>query len=392
MAMNSRLPFAGLRIVELGTVVAGPFAGSLFADLGAEIIKIEPPGQPDIGRNMGHTKNGVSPWWGVGSRDKKCITLNLKAPEGKALFKSLIQKSDALIDNYRPGMLDKMELGWPVLHEVNPKLIQLTISGFGGTGPKAMEPGFGKIAEGLSGILSLTGQANESPLFVGYSLADTTTGLFGTFAAAVALYNRDVRGGEGVRIDLGLYEGLLRMLDCQFALQARTGKASLRQGTNDPYGWGQDPKGKPRFQCVKCAGGDWLMLRIPTPDVERRIIGAAPGKGEPSVSLEAWAEEQEPEAVRRAVMLAGGDVVPVIDGMSAAGNAYFRARGDVLPAHHDAIGDFSVPGPIYPRQDGNDPRNAFRVEELGQHNDEVYGQILGVSREEFDRLKSQGIV
>ncbi|RYG08519.1 MAG: CoA transferase, partial [Burkholderiales bacterium] len=229
--MELPLPLAGVRVIELGTVIAGPFAGSLLADLGAEVIKVEPPGKGDVQRAGGHQKNGVGLWWGVASRDKKCITLDLKHPDGKKLFEALLRTADVLVENYRPGVLDRLGFGWNDVHAMNPRLVMLSISGYGRTGPAAARPGFGKIAEALSGIVSLTGSPDDRPLFVGYSLADTSTGMFGVLGVVLALYHRDAQGGDGSHVDAALYEGLLRMLDCQFAVAAHSGRAAERAGT-----------------------------------------------------------------------------------------------------------------------------------------------------------------
>ena len=238
-AANNLLPLAGITVIELGMVLAGPFAGSLLADLGATVIKIEPPVTGDGARQMGPRKNGVALWWGVAARGKKCITLNLKDPTACALFERLVASVDVVVENYRHGVLDRLGLNWKRLHTINPRLVMLSITGFGQTGPSAERPGFGKIAEGMSGLVSLTGSPEQNPLFVGYSLADTTAGLFGVFAINLALYRRDVQDAGGAHIDLALYEPMLRMMEAQFAMHRVTGRAPTRSGSNDPYGWGR---------------------------------------------------------------------------------------------------------------------------------------------------------
>lgn len=243
-------PLGHLKVLELGTVIAGPFAGSLLAEHGAEVIKIENPDNPDALRTMGAKVNGVPLWWGVGGRAKRMITLNLKSDDGRRRFEDLVCDADVLVENYRPGVLDRLGLGWDRLSQLNPRLIQLSITGFGQTGPYAPRPGFGKIAEGMCGMVPLTGAPDATPVHVGFSLADTAAGLFGFFGLAVALWMRETGDGRGTRVDAALFEPLVRMLDCQFALHEKLGGGPERQGSNDPYGWGSATK-TPMRRCTR---------------------------------------------------------------------------------------------------------------------------------------------
>jgi crotonobetainyl-CoA:carnitine CoA-transferase CaiB-like acyl-CoA transferase len=334
-------PTKRFRVLELGSVIAGPLAGSLLAELGGDVIKIEPPGAGDPLRQMGPKKNGVPLWFGVSARAKRCVSLNLKHPEGKALFRKLLSEADVLVENNRPGVLDRLGFGWADMQAINPRLVQLSISGYGQTGPESAKPGFGKIAEGMSGIVSLTGERAKSPLFVGFSLADASAGLFGVFAVMLALYRRDVLGAGGTRIDLALYEPLLRMLDCQLALH-QPGAPTLRNGTNDPYGFGTPGTHRPRFTCVQKSG--------------------------------AWHFTD------------GENDIAVFDGASLAANAYFTVRGDVLRAAVPEIGEIIVPGPIAPSD-----APGFRAAAVGADNAEVFA-ALGISSTELERLRTQGAI
>ncbi len=390
--MNASLPLSGVRVIELGTVIAGPFAGALLADLGAEVIKIEPPGKGDMQRGAGHIKNGLGLWWGVASRDKKCITLDLKHPEGKTILRQLARKADVLIENYRPGTLERLGFGWEALHGLNPRLVMLSISGYGASGPSASRPGFGKIAEGYSGLVTLTGNAHERPLFIGFSLADTTTGLFGALGVLLALFHRDAQGGAGSLVDMALYEGLFRMLDCQLAVQANTGQAVARQGTNDGYGWGLRSATRPMFQGVKSCTGEWFLLRISDPARALRLVADSGASGNLRDLLEAYAATREPEVLRGAMIGAGIDIVPVLDGATMAASEYMKARGDVLPASHPKAGDFAVPGYIYPKASQGDARRNFHDAGLGEHTDEVLKNDLGYALAEIGRLRAQGVV
>ncbi len=395
-APNSRLPLAGITVLELGMVLAGPFAGSLLADLGATVIKIEPPGTGDAARQMGPRKNGVALWWGVATRGKKCVTLNLKDPMARALFERLVLTADVVVENYRPGVLDRLGLGWQRLHAVNPRLVMLSITGFGQTGPGAGRPGFGKIAEGMSGIVELTGSPEQNPLFVGYSLADTTAGLFGVFAINLALYRRDVQGAGGAHIDLALYEPLLRMMEAQFAMHRATGRAPNRSGSNDPYGWGRATARDPAFAFVQASDGEWIEVVVPDGALNdiRRLTGFDGAKGVDALrsTLADWAQARASGDVARALQEAGAKVAPVLDGLTIAKLGYFRERGDVLAAFDPDVGHFHVTG-FFPRHYRRpDGAKVFDGPPLGAHNREIFIERLHMSEDELDNLARRGAV
>jgi crotonobetainyl-CoA:carnitine CoA-transferase CaiB-like acyl-CoA transferase len=390
------LPLAGITVLELGMVLAGPFAGSLLADLGATVIKIEPPGTGDAARQMGPRKDGVALWWGVASRGKKCITLNLKDGAACDLFERLVATADVLVENFRPGVLDRLGLGWERLSAINPRLVMLSITGFGQTGPGAERPGFGKIAEGMSGLVWLTGDPDQNPLFVGYSLADTTAGLFGVYSVNLALYRRDVQGCGGAHIDLALYEPMLRMMEPQFAMRRALGRAPVRTGSNDPHGWGRTEPRDVSFHFVQASGGEWLELEIPEgakPDVGRRLeINGAAGTDSLPTALAEWARSRSPHDVRQLLQAAGAKVVPVLDGRTIAELDYCRMRGDVLPAFDPAVGHFHVTGFFprhYRRPEGT---RTFDGPGLGAHNREILVERLGLTEGALDELKRRGAV
>jgi crotonobetainyl-CoA:carnitine CoA-transferase CaiB-like acyl-CoA transferase len=229
-------------------------------------------------------------------------------------------------------------------------------------------PGFGKIAEGLSGIVTLTGEAGQAPLFVGFSLADASAGLFGIYAVAAALYRRDVMGGGGARIDLALFEPLMRMLDCQMAVHDMTGKPPERSGSNDPYGFGLADPDRPALAAAMSASGDWYLF-IPSA-VELRLDGL------PNAELEA------------ALRQAGVEFAPVFDGMTIARSPYFQARGEVVTMEHPLLGRISAAG----RLSGPSERAPFRAPGLGEDNVAVFTRDLGLDQAEIDRLTAEGAI
>lgn len=375
-------PLKGVTVIELGTVISGPFTGSLLADLGAEVIKIEAPGRGDVQRFLGLKKDGVHPWWGVAARNKRLMTLDLKHLEGKAIFERLIRKADVLVENYRPGALKKLGFDWSRVHEINPGLVMVSISGYGGTGPLAGRPGFGKVAEGFSGAVALTGSPDEQPLFVGFSLADTCSGMFAAFGISLALYHRDIQNGKGSWIDLALYEPLFRMAECQLALE-RSGAMPLRRSSNDPYGWGIEQPDRPVFKCVKASDGQWLLLSLPSPKGNATIARPA------GQSLEEWAEKLTSTELREAVLSAGGEIVPVMDGKSLADHEYLKACGDVVNLATAELGTFSAPGFIATPGDKSVP---FCNASVGEHTEYVLSRHLGASVDEIARLRREGVV
>ncbi len=347
--MTVRRPLEGLRVVEVGLALAGPFAGSLLAELGAHVIKIEKPGGGDPMRLMGPTVNDVTVWWSVAARGKHCADLDLKLEDDREVFRKVIAQADVLVENYRPGVLERLGLGWPALHALNPRLIQLSVSGFGQTGPQSHRPGFGKIAEAMSGIVALTGNAGETPTHIGFSLADTSAGLMGTLGVALALYQRDLNGGSGTRIDVALYEPLFRIAECQLALCERLGRPPMREGSNDPYGWGVSGMAN-ALVAMRCADGEWLMAL-------RATVPGMPESANPHTSSAADVAHPDPVGdlaarvgalpIGPAIALLntlGVEAVHVHDGATLASTRYFVERGDVVRTHHPNLGDIAVPG------------------------------------------------
>ena len=201
----------GIKIIELGQLIAGPFAAKTLADFGARVIKIEPPGKGDPLRQWRMMREGTSVWWDAQSRNKESVCADLRSPEGQALVRELALSADVLIENFRPGTLEGWGLGWEELHALNPRLVMLRISGFGQTGPRSREPGFASVAEAFSGLRHLNGEPGRAPVRAGVSLGDTVAGLHGALGVMMALYQRDARDGEGQMIDLALYEAMFNL-------------------------------------------------------------------------------------------------------------------------------------------------------------------------------------
>src|SRR3954468_8500592 len=207
----SGLPLANLRIIELANVVAGPSVGKHLSDFGAEVIKIERPGDGDTARAMGEFIGSRSAWWLSIGRNKRSVTLDLKKPRGREVLLRLVDSADALVESFRPGVLERLDLAPETLQAVNPRLIVVRLSAFGQTGPYSHRPGFGTLAEAFSGLTDISGYPGQSPLLASFALADEVAGLFATWSLMVALYHRDVGAGEGQTIDVSLFESVFNI-------------------------------------------------------------------------------------------------------------------------------------------------------------------------------------
>ena len=206
-------PLAGLKVIELGTLIAGPFAARICAEFGAEVIKIESPSGGDPLRKWRKLYQGSSLWWFVQARNKQSLTLNLKHPDAIVILKQLLSEADILIENFRPGVLEKLGLGWEVLHALNPKLVMVRLSGFGQSGPMQGQPGFGAVGESMGGLRYITGFEDRPPVRTGISIGDSIAALWGVIGALMALRHREVNGGAGQVVDVALYEAVFAMME-----------------------------------------------------------------------------------------------------------------------------------------------------------------------------------
>lgn len=226
----SKAPLEGLKVLDLSSLYAGPLIATTLGDFGAEVIKVEHP-RGDDARRWGLSKDGVPLWWKVISRNKRLIALDLHLPEDQAKARALCRWADVVVENFRPGRLEGWGLGWEQLHALNPRLVMVRVTGFGQTGPRAQQPGFGTLAEAYSGFAFITGQPDGPPTLPPFGLADGVAALAGTYAVMMALYWRDAKGGgEGQYIDLSLYEPLFNILGPQAIEYTQTGTVQQRQG------------------------------------------------------------------------------------------------------------------------------------------------------------------
>src|SRR5260370_29109790 len=259
-------PLAGIKILELGQAIAGPFAAAFLAWFGADVIKVEPPGSGDPLRNWRVVHQGTSLWWYSMARNKKCITLNLRAAKGQRIARELAKRVDAVLENFRPGTLEKWGLGYEQLRKENPGIILARISGYGQPGPNAQKPGFAAVAEAFGGLRYVTGEPDRPPVRPNLSLGDSVAGLHAALGIMMALYHRDAKGGSGQMIDVALYESVLNLMEGTISEFDLAGIKREREGMrlNGIVPSGTDP----------CADGTYIVIGANGDSIFRRFMSA----------------------------------------------------------------------------------------------------------------------
>jgi crotonobetainyl-CoA:carnitine CoA-transferase CaiB-like acyl-CoA transferase len=397
-------PLAGVRLVELGQLLAGPFTGRLLGDLGAEIIKVEPPGQPDPIRQWGKARyRGRSLWWPVQSRNKKCITLNLRTERGQELLLELVRRSDVLTENFRPGTLERWNLGWDRLSEANPKLILARISGYGQTGPYAERAGFASVAEAMGGIRYISGFPGEPPPRIHLSLGDSLAGLFAAQGILAALYKRDALGfGRGQVIDVSLLESCFALLESMVPEYDRLKTVREPQGTN--------LKGIAPSNIFRSKDDKWIVIAANADKVFGRLSQAigrpelatdprfsthlARGENQDEIEgiIAEWARAHTADEIDRTLNDAGVICGPVYTIADIFADEHFWARGMLLRHEDPEFGEYIGPGitPKFSETPGEVRWSATWDE--GSHNREVYCGLLGLSDAEIAALGEEGVL
>ena len=396
-------PLAGVRVVELGMLLAGPFAGRLLGDMGAEIIKIEPPGQPDPLREWGKARyEGRSLWWPVQSRNKKCCTLDLRIERGQELLLELAKHADVLIENFRPGTLERWNIGPDALLEANPRLVVARVSGYGQTGPYAARAGFASAAEAMGGIRHINGFPGEAPPRLHISLGDSLAGMFAVQGILAALYRRDALGGAGQVVDVSLLESCFSLLESTVPEYDRLGIVRGPGGTGlqgvAPSNIFESADGK---RIVIAANADNVFRRL-CAVIDRPELADDPrfathfARGEHQEEIEAivaeWAAARPAEEIDRVLNEAGVICGPINTIADIFEDPQFKAR-DMLLKHVDPeFGEYIGPG-IVPKFSGTPCEVRWSATwDEGSHNRDVYGGLLGLSDAELDGLKEEGVL
>ena len=394
----------GLKVLELGTLIAGPFAARLLAEFGADVVKIEATDGGDPIRSWRYLHEGTSLWWSVQARNKKSVTLNLKDPRGQAIARNLALDADIVIENYRPGVLEKWGLGFEQLRAENPATILVRLSGYGQTGPMRDKPGFGAIGESMGGIRYVSGFPDRPPVRIGISIGDSIAALHGVIGALMALHHRDATGGRGRGVgqvvDVALYEAVFNLMESTVPEYDRFGVVRSRTGGALP---GIVPSNT--YTCrdgeaiVIAGNGDAifkrLMIAIGRDDLANdpqlaRNDGRVPRTQEIDEAIQSWCAGRD---IATALGVLGAADVPVSKIYSVADmfdDAHFAARG-MIERMQLADGTSIAMPAITPKLSATPGQTNWLGPQLGEHTDAVLG-ALGMSPDEIVRLRQDGVI
>ncbi len=402
MAEGGARPLEGVRVVEMGSLLAGPFCGQLLADFGAEVIKVEPPGKGDPMRVWGrHRKDGRTLWWPIIARNKKSVTLNLREEEGQELARRLVAEADVLVENFRPGTLERWGLGYESLEETNPGLVMVRVSGFGQTGPYRDQAGFGAVGEAMGGIRHVTGFPDRPPPRTGISLGDSLAATFGALGALTALYHREAHGGRGQVVDIGIYEAVLALMESTIPEYALTGHVRGRTGTVLPFVAPSNIYPTQDEDYVLIAGNaDTVFGRLAKavghPEwAEDERFATHHARGENMEELDgmisAWTRERSVEEVIEVLAEAGVPTGKVFTAEDMLEDPHYAARENVVTVEDPEIGAFPMQN-VVPRLSETPGAVRWTGPALGQHNEEVYGGLLKLDQDERDGFRERGII
>ncbi len=394
-------PLEGIRVLELGSLIAGPFASRLLAEFGAEVVKVEQPKNGDPIRNWRMVHKGTSLWWYVQSRNKKCITLDLKSAEGQSIIKKMVKEMDIIIENFRPGTLEKWGLGYEELKAINPKLVMVRISGYGQDGPYKDKPGFGSIGEAMGGIRYLTGYPELPPTRSGISLGDSVSSLYAVIGALMALRHREVNGGQGQVIDVALYESVFSLMESMVPEYDMFKHIRERTGSTLP---GIAPSNiylcKDGKYVVIGANGDsiykrltFVMNRNDLYEDERFKSNAGRAKHMEYLDNEIgkWTKQYELKEVLGFLEGAGIPSGPIYNIEDMMKDKQFLDRKMFEDVEVEGIGKFKVPG-IVPKLTETPGSIEWAGPKLGEHSEEVIKKLAGLSDEQYKKLVELGII
>lgn len=403
METAGKLPLSHLRVLEIGSLLAGPMTGRILGDFGADVIKVEAPGAPDPLRHWGvdYTEEGDGLWWPVGGRNKRAVTLDLRAPDGQQIFKNLVKQADVVVENFRPGTLERWGLGYDELRELNKRLILVRTSGFGQDGPYASRAGFGSIAEAMGGIRYVTGYPDRPPTRVGVSLGDSLAALHATIGCLVAIAEREV-SGEGQVVDTAIYEAVFALMESLVPDYVVAGHVRERSGTTLP--------GIAPSNTYSTADGSYVVMGANSDTVFRRLTDAigrpeladderfsthvARGKNAVALdeAIEAWTSTKTADQCLDAFEAHGVPAGRIYSAKDIVNDPQYRAREMISDVEHPVLGKYPMPG-IVPKL-ARTPGEVRWVGAMkpGEHNEEVYGELLGLSAEELADLAERGVI
>lgn len=394
------LPLSGLRVIELGQLIAGPFASKILAEFGADVIKIEPPKTGDPLRTWRLLHEGTSVWWAAHARNKRSVTLDLRQPEGQEVIRKLAADADILIENFRPGAMEKWGLGFKDLHAINPKLIMLRVSGYGQSGPYRDRPGFGVIGEAMGGLRYLSGEPGRPPVRVGVSIGDTLSGLHGVIGVMMALRHREQQGGVGQEVDVALYESVFNMMESLLPEYSKFGVIRQPSGASMP--------GIVPTNAYLCKDGRYALIAGNGDSIYKRLmeaIGRTDLASDPNLAnnvgraanaemidaaISAYTEQHSLDDVLEKMNQAGVPAGKSYDAADIAHDPHYQARDMIIDATLPDGSTVQVPG-IVPKLSQTPGQITRPAPELGQHTAEVLTG-LGIDAAQQAQWKERGII
>lgn len=398
MTVENTGPLKGLRVVEMGQLIAGPFCGQLLGDMGADVIKIEPPGKGDPMRDWG--RGDYPLWWEVVARNKRTVSANLRVPEGQALVRRLIETADILIENFRPGTLEGWGLDPLELQKANPGLIVVRVSGYGQTGPYADRAGFGGIGEAMGGWRHIVGDPDRAPSRMGISIGDALAATYGCLGALAALRHRD-KTGEGQVVDSSLYEAVLQVMESLIPDYQVMGYIRERSGSVLP--------GIAPSNVYHCLDGDYLIAAnqdtvfgrlckaMDQPELAQHpdyLNHVQRGRNQKALDalIEAWTKTLTVEAVEARMIAAGVPAGKIYRAPEMLADPHFEARESIVTLEHPRWGSLPMQNvmPKLSRTPG--AVRSIASQKVGQHNEEVWSTELGLSAKDLDALLKRGVI
>jgi len=394
---TNRGPLADIRVLELGQLIAGPFCGQLLGDMGAEVIKLEPPGVGDAMRDWGR---GLPVWWSVIARNKKSATLNLREKRGQQLLRELVKKADVLIENFRPGTMEKWGLSYDALSAINPGLIMVRVSGFGQTGPYAERAGYGSVGEAMGGIRYIAGDPDRPPVRTGLSIGDSLAATFACMGALAALHHR-ANSGVGQVVDSAIYEAVLAMMESTVPEYSEGGFVRERSGAILP-------KTAPS-NVYPTKGGEMIVMGANQDSVFARLCEAMErpelardarfvdhvARGEHQRELDdlisAWSATLDAEPLLARLERFGVPAGRIYRAPDMLADPHFAARRSIVDVPHPTFAHLKMQD-VFPRMSATQGTVRWPGPPLGAHNDEVYGGLLGLSADERAGLARDGVI
>lgn len=394
-------PLAGIRVLDCSTILAGPLVCQILGDFGADVVKIEHPGRGDAMRGHGASVDGVGLWWKEIARNKRSVGLYLGEPEGAEILLRLVESADVLVENFRPGTLERWGLGFQRLRATNPGLILLRVTGFGQDGPYASRPAFGTLVEAMSGFAAMTGQPDGPPTLPAFGLADSIAAMAGASAVTMALYHRDARRGRGQEIDLSLLEPIMTAVgpaptvyDKLGVVQERTGNRSNNNAPRNLY---------------QTKDGGWVAVSTSADAIAERVmrlVGHPEVVDEPwfatgatraqhadllDAQVAAWIAERTRDEVLQAFEAAGAAAAPVYNAADLVRDPQVQARQMLVDVDDEELGRLKQHNVLF-RMSETPGRIRFTGRALGADTEAVLRGELGISAERFVELKERGIV